>query len=56
MITMRIIIAYKLLLNEWFLCMKKVAKVIKRSGNVPPLRFAKYISFEIYFTSKENKK
>ena len=33
--------------------MKKVASQIRKTGNVPPLRFAKYRRFENEFTEKE---
>ena len=53
MITIRIIIAYDLHISEWLLYMKKVASQIRKTGNVPLLRFAKYRRFEDDFTEKD---
>ena len=56
LISLRIMLAYSLPVNQYWNCVQKVATIISNSKNVPPLRFPKYSKFEDHLSEKENKK
>ena len=52
-ITARIVISHNIDINDLFDVMQKITKYLTKSGNIPPLRFAKYYLFEKELTMKE---